>query len=96
MLPAAQNSRSGRTIRRPLRDALTLREAQEQRDQGGQTSDETSGDESVTPPEPPTGDSVDREEDGSNLLDIMKSIPGTQVAYDDDESSGDEAGQCEC
>lgn len=97
MPPAVQTSRSGRQIHRPLpRDALTLHEAQEQRDLGGQTSDETSGEESVIPPEPHTDDLVDREEDGSNLLDILRSIPGTQLDYDDDEPSGDEAGRCEC
>jgi hypothetical protein len=59
-------------------------------------SAETSEDESDTPPEPQTDDFIDHEEDTSNLLDVLRSIPGTQVAYDDDEPSGDEAGQCEC
>lgn len=96
MPPAAQISRSGRPIHRPPpRDALTLREAQELRDQGGQTSAETSGEESDAPPEPQTDDLVDHEEDASNLLDILKSIPGTQVAYDGDESSGDEQRECQ-
>lgn len=97
MPPAARSTRYGRVIHTPPpRDALTLGQAQDLQDQGGPMSAESSGEESVTPPEPQTDDLAGHEEDTSSLLDILRSIPGTQVAYDDDEPSGDEACQCEC
>ena len=73
-----------------------LAQAQAVWNHGEQLSAESSGEESVTPPEPQTDDLASHKEDMSSLLDILRSIPGTQVAYDDDEPSGDEACQCEC
>ena len=66
------------------------------RNHDGELSAESSGDELCTPPEPQTDKLVGHGEDTSSLLNILKSIPGTQDAYGDDEPSGDEEGPCEC
>lgn len=97
MPPAVQNSRSGRPLRRPPpRDPLTVREAQELRERRGQMSTESSGEESVTPPETDTGDCNDHREYAADIVDVLESFPGTQLAHGDGGPYGDGTGQCEC